>query len=173
MIESVRAAFTLPDLRRRILFTTTNGARALDHARDAKRVLAGAAINRTALAEAVRAASRVAILCAGTDGVVAREDVLGGGAIIEALLRHDRDSWQLNSAAAEALVPLGGDGWSTDISIVAYCDRSNRRSVVHRLWAALKQTEPAPLHPVRKPAIKRKPEKADRPTAAETPREVH
>jgi 2-phosphosulfolactate phosphatase len=88
---------------RRILFTTTNGARALDHARDAKRVLAGAAINRSALAEAVRAAPRVAILCAGTDGVVAREDVLGGGAIIEALLRHDRDSWQLNSAAAEAL----------------------------------------------------------------------
>lgn len=79
----------------------------------------------------------------------------------------------ITPAAADALVPLGGDGWSTDISIVAYCDRSNRRSVVHRLWAALKQTEPAPLHPVRKPAIKRKPEKADRPTAAETPREVH
>jgi 2-phosphosulfolactate phosphatase len=89
---------------RRILFTTTNGARALDHAREAQRVLAGAAINRTAVAEAVRTAPKVAILCAGTDGSVAREDVLAGGAIIEAMLRLDADYWQLNAAAADALV---------------------------------------------------------------------
>lgn len=88
---------------RRLLFTTTNGARALDHARDARRVLAGAAVNCTAVAEAVRDGRDVAILCAGTDGVIAREDVLGGGAVIEALMLQDREAWQLNAAAAEAL----------------------------------------------------------------------
>lgn len=62
-------------------------------------------------------------------------------------------------AAAAALAPLGGTGWGMDISIVAYCDRSNRRAAVHRLWSGLKQAEPANLHPVRKPAIKQKPEK--------------
>jgi DNA-binding transcriptional LysR family regulator len=65
----------------------------------------------------------------------------------------------ITPAAADALTPLGGDGWGMDISIVAYCDRTNRRAAVHRLWSGLKQAEPANLHPVRKPAIKKKPDK--------------
>jgi 2-phosphosulfolactate phosphatase len=70
---------------RRILFTTTNGARALHHARGARRVLVGAAVNRAAIAQAVRDDPGFAILCAGTDGQIADEDVLAGGAIIESV----------------------------------------------------------------------------------------
>ena len=79
--------------RRRILFTTTNGARALDYARHARRVLVGAAANRTAVATAVGRKANVAILCAGTDGVIAREDRLAGGAIIEAILYATGTTW--------------------------------------------------------------------------------
>jgi 2-phosphosulfolactate phosphatase len=71
---------------RRVLFTTTNGTRALHHARMAKRTLIGCAMNRRAVANAVADASRIDILCAGTDGEVTGEDILAAGAIVHALL---------------------------------------------------------------------------------------
>lgn len=70
---------------RQVLFTTTNGTRALHHARLAKEVLIGAALNRATVVEAVRGAEEVHILCAGTGGVVTREDILAAGAIANRL----------------------------------------------------------------------------------------
>ncbi len=64
-----------------VLFTTTNGTKALAHARLAERTLIGAAVNRQAVAQAVADAPRVDILCAGTNGKVTREDILAAGAI--------------------------------------------------------------------------------------------
>jgi 2-phosphosulfolactate phosphatase len=87
---------------RRILFTTTNGARALHHARGARRILVGAAVNCTAVAQAVAPGADVAILCAGTDGVIAFEDRLAGGAIVEALARRGA-TWIFNEPATAAL----------------------------------------------------------------------
>jgi len=71
---------------RRVLFTTTNGTRALDHARFAKRTLIGAALNRQAIARVVADADRVDILCAGTNGALTDEDILAAGAIVHALI---------------------------------------------------------------------------------------
>ena len=71
---------------RRVLFTTTNGTRALHHARLAKRTLIGCAMNRRAIANAVADASRIDILCAGTDGEITGEDIFAAGAIVHALL---------------------------------------------------------------------------------------
>ena len=68
-------------LQRTVLFTTTNGTKALAHARLADRTLIGSANNRQAIVEAVADAPRVEILCAGTNGKVTREDVLAAGAI--------------------------------------------------------------------------------------------
>lgn len=68
-----------------VLFTTTNGTRALAHAHLAERTLVGAAINRRAIVEAVATAERVEILCAGTGGKVTREDILAAGAIASQL----------------------------------------------------------------------------------------
>jgi 2-phosphosulfolactate phosphatase len=87
---------------RRILFTTTNGARALHHARGAQRILVGAAVNCTAVSLAVAPGADVAILCAGTDGVIAFEDRLAGGAIVEALTRRGA-TWTFNEPATAAL----------------------------------------------------------------------
>ena len=71
---------------RRILFTTTNGARALHHARLADRVVVGSLLNRRAAAAGSLGSSRVEILCAGTNGVETREDLLAAGAFVEAIL---------------------------------------------------------------------------------------
>ena len=68
-----------------LLFTTTNGTRALNHARLAQRILVGATINRCAVIEEIASAERVTILCAGTGGNVTREDILAGGAMVDAL----------------------------------------------------------------------------------------
>ncbi len=68
-----------------VLFTSTNGTKALAHARLAERVLIGAAINRQAIVDAVASAPRIDILCAGTGGKVTREDILAAGAIASQL----------------------------------------------------------------------------------------
>lgn len=68
--------------------STTNGTRALLAARTARTLLAGAIINASAVARAVAAAGDdVTLLCAGTGGEVAMEDVLGAGAVIASLGR--------------------------------------------------------------------------------------
>ena len=69
-----------------LIFTTTNGTRALIRARAARRVLVGAFLN---LGVVVRLLANetgpVHIVCAGTDGQVTLEDVLCAGAIAHGL----------------------------------------------------------------------------------------
>ncbi len=88
---------------RRVFLTTTNGTRALNHARRARRVVVGSFANLSAVVESIRDQPRVDILCAGTDGTESREDILAAGAIVEQLLSRDRTAWQLNKAAQAAL----------------------------------------------------------------------
>ncbi|QDT01018.1 2-phosphosulfolactate phosphatase [Adhaeretor mobilis] len=84
-----------------ILFTTTNGTRALGHAHLASRVLVGAAVNRQAVVERLRDEGEINILCAGTGGVVTREDILAAGAIAEPLL--SKGDWSPNEWAEAAV----------------------------------------------------------------------
>lgn len=71
---------------------TTNGTRALLApwtlgGAKTGRVLAGALVNRKAVAEACLAIGQdVTLLCAGTDGAVAYEDLIGCGATLDALV---------------------------------------------------------------------------------------
>lgn len=83
-----------------VLFTTTNGTRALAHAAAAKRVLVGAIVNRASIVKAVQGAERIDILCAGTDDKVTGEDILAAGSMIENLLKGG--DWHLNAAARAA-----------------------------------------------------------------------
>ena len=85
---------------RTVLFTTTNGTRALAHAKLAKRILIGAAVNRKALTTAIASENHIEILCAGTGGNVTREDVLAAGSIVSQLSPAPEDT---NSWAAAAL----------------------------------------------------------------------
>lgn len=67
-----------------IVFTTTNGTRAILHAGLARRVLIGGFVNFTAIChELIADGGDIAILCAGTDGAVSLEDTLFAGAVVE------------------------------------------------------------------------------------------
>lgn len=80
-----------PDLHagRTVYMSTTNGTRAIVAAREARAVFTGALVNASTVAAAVTAAGNdVTLLCAGTGGDVALEDVLGAGAVADALKRR-------------------------------------------------------------------------------------
>ena len=61
---------------RTIVFTTTNGTKALQQCSAADEALVGAFVNRRALVERLRTESRpVHLICAGTDGYLTADDV--------------------------------------------------------------------------------------------------
>jgi 2-phosphosulfolactate phosphatase len=86
---------------RDMLMSTTNGTRAILAAGGAQRIFAGALVNAAAVARILRRENLpVTLLCAGTDGALAMEDVLGAGAVIDALsaagsVRFDSDAGQI------------------------------------------------------------------------------
>jgi 2-phosphosulfolactate phosphatase len=65
-----------------VVFTTTNGTRALTRCRQARRVLIGGFVNLSAVCREVEGADEIVLLCAGTDGSVTREDALFAGAVV-------------------------------------------------------------------------------------------
>ncbi len=73
-----------------LVFTTTNGTKALRACLQAQRVVLGAFTNFTATLRAVLGAGQVHLLCAGTGGRVTREDVLLAGALAQALTNEPR-----------------------------------------------------------------------------------
>jgi len=93
-----------------VVITTTNGTAALAACHDAAAVLIGAVVNRGAVGKAARAeagrlGAAVHLVCAGTDGHVTDEDLLGAGAILDAAaLPGD----VLDEAAARALARYRG-----------------------------------------------------------------
>jgi 2-phosphosulfolactate phosphatase len=95
---------------RTLIFTTTNGTRAMQACRKASRVLIGAFVNLSRVVAALEHTDRAALLCAGTNGRVTREDVLFAGAVIRALrdkrVAFDRlnDEAELAIAAWDATV---------------------------------------------------------------------
>ena len=134
---------------RTIVFTTTNGTRAMLHCRLAARVLIGSFVNRAAVVAAVKSSPEVDIVCAGTDGVMTREDVLLAGAFVDAIVASAapgmetndeaqiaRDAWLAvarrladgASLADELRDSRGGRnlvelGYAADIALAAHVDR--------------------------------------------------
>ena len=77
---------------RTLVFTTTNGTRALERCRHAARVVIGAFVNRQALIDVLVQDGRpVHLVCAGTDGCVTTEDVLFAGSIAHAVRERSAD----------------------------------------------------------------------------------
>lgn len=69
-----------------ILFTTTNGTRALLRAKEAKRVFIGAFANLNAIIQRLLAAEGpIHLICAGTDGHITLEDCLCAGTMTAAI----------------------------------------------------------------------------------------
>lgn len=90
-----------------VIFTTTNGTRALRKAQLAGRLLIGAFVNLSAVCHAVAGADSLALLCAGTNGEVTREDVLLAGAIVVELTREQGGS----EAKANDQAWIAADAW--------------------------------------------------------------
>ena len=92
--------FTSSHRGKTLFMCTTNGTRALIAARGADAVYTAALVNASAVARAMQKTQKdIVLLCAGTNGEVAMEDVLGAGAVIAGL---DRPALE-NDAAAMAL----------------------------------------------------------------------
>lgn len=76
-----------------LILATTNGTVAMEECRLAKRVLMGAMVNLTAVAQQVIDDDDVVVLCSGTDRLITREDVIFAGAFLDRVrqIRQERD----------------------------------------------------------------------------------
>ena len=111
-----------------VVLTTTNGTRALRAIEGARAVIACAFLNVSAAARWLRRAGPdVLIVCAGRNGHFCFEDAVGGGMLIDRLLRLSDRSLQLSDAARAAhllytanggalLEMLRGSEWGRDIT---------------------------------------------------------
>lgn len=106
-----------------LVFTTTNGTRAMQSGRTAKRVLLGAFLNLSAVVNALQNEPHIALLCAGTDGHITQEDVLFAGAVVHRLCesgspRSDQnDEALLASAAWQNLLHRGTESLVEELLI--------------------------------------------------------
>jgi 2-phosphosulfolactate phosphatase len=95
---------------RTVFMSTTNGTKAIVAARGPVEatlgppLVIGALVNASATAEVLAAQERdVTLLCAGTGGAIAMEDVIGAGAVLEAILARRGDASCGNDVARMAL----------------------------------------------------------------------
>ena len=90
-----------------LVFTTTNGTRAIHAALSASRVLVAAFVNLSATAENVLREGRTAhIVCAGTDGAVSWEDTLFAGALAARLTLSAPSPYTPANDAAQVALAL-------------------------------------------------------------------
>ena len=87
-----------------VVFTTSNGTRALAAAADADadRIYLGAFVNVSAVADAVAVAPRLAVVCAGREGGDAGEDTLFAGSLVARLTTRSPRNLELSARALEA-----------------------------------------------------------------------
>lgn len=95
---------------RTVIFTTTNGTRAMMRCKLAKRVLVAAFVNLSAICRELTGEREVEIVCAGTDGHVTREDTLLAGAIVDDLSQLTDLPLQTNDQA-----DIAADAWRSAV----------------------------------------------------------
>ncbi|MCL4116581.1 UNVERIFIED_CONTAM: hypothetical protein GTU68_012222 [Idotea baltica] len=89
---------------RTIVFTTTNGTRALVKSQSANRVLIGTFVNQAAIVgELATYTGKVLIVCAGTNGQISAEDVLFAGSLTSSLNKVHGDGVTLSDTARIAM----------------------------------------------------------------------
>ena len=94
---------------RTVVFTTTNGTKAILKASPAATILIGAFLNRAVIADRLLQEQRnTHLICAGADGTVTGEDVLFAGAVVDDLIGNNSPEsevsrrWVLNDSAVMA-----------------------------------------------------------------------
>ncbi|MGC4033354.1 MAG: 2-phosphosulfolactate phosphatase [Tepidisphaeraceae bacterium] len=133
-----------------ILMATTNGTRALVAARTADVLLTGSLANAAATAAAVRRANLpVTLIGSGTQGEVSLEDLLGCGAVIDALgdgVSLDNDTaviakllWQQSQEQLSAVFHQTFSSRNLRaaelLPDVDYCCVMNRSAIACRVWS--------------------------------------
>ena len=95
-----------------VVFTTTNGTRAMSRCNRAGRVLVGAFVNARAVFEQLVGVRRIHLLCAGTRGEYGRDDILLAGLLVDRLQRAGGIDYRLNVQALTAR-----ENWASSFSI--------------------------------------------------------
>jgi 2-phosphosulfolactate phosphatase len=85
-----------------VVFTTTNGTRAMLHARQARRILIGAFVNAAAVCRQLPPDEPIHLLCAGTDGQSDAGDLLVAGMLATRISQAAGTGRQLNAQAIDA-----------------------------------------------------------------------
>ena len=125
-----------------VVFTTTNGTRALLHAKRARQILLGAFVNATATVQRLIGQETVHLLCAGTDGQPTDEDIMLAGMLAEKL-RQGGAEYKLNDQAIAAC-----DLWRHTLeTIQGGCPdfRGHRRGTVRSMVAMVGENGTGPL----------------------------
>ena len=131
---------------RTVVFTTTNGTKAILKASPAATILIGAFLNRAAIADRLRQEQRdTHLICAGTDGIVTGEDVLFAGAVVDELIGNKvpesevSGRWALNDSAV-----IAWSLWRKKVADVAHDDTDQEdphRAFCERVALALRDTQ--------------------------------
>lgn len=97
-----------------LIFTTTNGTKAMQRCGQARRILIAGFVNFSALCRELAGEEGVEIVCAGTDGHVTREDTLLAGAIVDDWRTSHSDAPLCNDQAE-----IAADAWRTCAGILS------------------------------------------------------
>ncbi len=97
---------------RSVVFTTSNGTRAMAHCRLAERVLLAAFVNVSSVFHRLLEEDEVHLLCAGSGGSPCRDDVLLAGMLAERLERQGGGNRQMNAQAVVAR-----ENWTTSFAL--------------------------------------------------------
>lgn len=110
---------------REIIFTTTNGTRAIEAAKDCGQLFIGAFSNIDTLAEkCLQRGERLVVLCAGWNNKVNIEDTLFGGAFAEKMMK--RTNVTVDSDAARMALGLWQSAKKNPIDFVKPSDHYKR-----------------------------------------------
>jgi 2-phosphosulfolactate phosphatase len=85
-----------------IVFTTTNGTRAMKPACEAKQIFLAAFVNASAVIQRLLGREEIHILCAGTDGEFSEDDLMLAGLLVERLQKLGGAVYELNAQALTA-----------------------------------------------------------------------
>ncbi|MFN0196176.1 MAG: 2-phosphosulfolactate phosphatase [Planctomycetaceae bacterium] len=114
-----------------VIFTTTNGTRALAKCASADIILIGAIVNLHAVALAALKTGRpLHLVCAGTEGEISAEDVLTAGAIASEIQQLSPSALQWNDSAMIARDYFIQRSATNDSLYAAFCESRGGRNLL-------------------------------------------
>jgi 2-phosphosulfolactate phosphatase len=117
-----------------VIFTTTNGTRAILRVQAARDILIASFVNASAVVQALLDRERIHILCAGTAGRMSEDDILLAGMLVERLQRQGGVPWQQNGQAMTSrefwlhnvTLPKGSDAQPSESELLIQRLRASR-----------------------------------------------